>query len=119
MPIFDVGSPAFQGPTTVGTATSVKVWSGTVAALAAVSPAVTVRDITIVNQGTTSVYIVQGTIAPSATPNGLVLVAGGQLTIQGWTATTGTSTNDISAICLTGGGSSTVSAGLASNAWVV
>lgn len=112
MAVFAAGSPGFQGPTTVGTATSVKAWSGTVAALAGVSPAVTVRDITIVNTGTSSVYLVQGTIAPSATPNGLVLGAGDQITIQGWTATTGTSTTDISAICATGGGSSTVIAGL-------
>lgn len=122
MPIFDAGSSAFQGPTVVGTATGgYKVWSGTYSSLASISPAVTVRDITIVNTGQTTVYLNTGGTIPAGTSQlGLALGAGQQLTVQGWTATTNTTTNDWWAICSNASANlGTVIAGLASNAWVV
>lgn len=121
MPIFDVGSPAYQGPTSVGTTVPVKLWSGTVSALASVSPAAVVRDITIVNTGAGVLWVSSGSAAAvsSAGSTGMAVPAGAQLTIIGWTATTNTTTNDVWGIGQTNSGTVTAIAGLASNAWVV
>jgi hypothetical protein len=121
MPIFDAGSPAYQGPTSVGSSTPVKIWSGTVSALAAVSPAVTLHDITIVNTGVGVLWLCSGsaTAVSSAGSTGLAVPAGAQLTIIGWTTTSGTSTNDIWGIGQTNSGTVTAIAGLATLASVV
>ena len=77
------------------------------------------KDVTIINQGTATVYLSQGTTTASATPAGLQLAAGNQLTIQGYNVTAGTATTgNIWGICATGLSSSTLT-GLASVASVV
>jgi hypothetical protein len=113
LPIFDVGSPAYQATSVTNSA--IKIWSGTVSALASISPAVTVRDLTIVNAGTVTAYVGGSSVAGAAT--GAPLPSGGQLTIQGWTATTNTTTNDVWAI--TASGTTQLEAGLATLASVV
>ena len=50
------GSPAYQATASVGT-TATLVWSGTAASLAAISPAVTLRDITVINTGANPIYV--------------------------------------------------------------
>lgn len=113
MAIF-AGTPGFQGPTAVGTSAT-KIWSANSSALAALSPAVTLRDLTIVNQGPSTIYVGQSGVTSST---GTPVPDGGQLTIQGFTATSGTTAQDTYAICASGG-SATVIAGLASVASVV
>lgn len=98
MAIFSVGSPAYQAAS--GSTTAVKIWSGTASALAALSPAVTLRDFTVVNTGTVTIYVGGSSVAGAAT--GAPVPAGAQLTIQGWTATSNTSTNDVWAISAAG-----------------
>jgi hypothetical protein len=113
VPIFDVGSPAYQTYPIAQTASL--VWSGTFAPLGSISPAVTLRDITIINQGTASVVLGSGSVTATT---GLPLPAGAQLTIQGWTATSNNKNNDIYGICSNGTAVTTV-AGLATLASVV
>lgn len=113
MPLFDVGSPAYQGPTTVGTAASVKLWSGTVSALAGISPAVTVRDVMIQNTGTAVLYVSSGTQSiNTAVTAGVAVPVGAVLVLQGWTATTNTTTNDVYGIGGVATGATTAVAGL-------
>jgi hypothetical protein len=120
MPIFDAGSPAYQS-TTVGSSVPVKIWSGTVAALAAISPAVTLRDLTIVNTGTGVLWVSSGSAAAvsSAGSTGLAVPPGAQLTLIGWTATSNTTTSDVWGIGQTNSGTVTAIAGLATLASVV
>lgn len=114
MAIFDAGSPAYQTTATVG-GTAVRIWSGTFTALAGISPAVTLRDITILNTGANTLFIGGSSVATT----GLALPAGAQVTIQGWTATSNTTTNDIFAIAVSGAAASSTAAGLATLASVV
>jgi hypothetical protein len=110
--IFDSGSDAFQ-TSTPGTAATL-VFGGSTATLAGLSPAVTLRDVTIINTGATTCFVGSSSVTAAA---GLPLKAGQQVTIQGWTTTTGTTTNDIYAI--TSSGTTTCNAGLATVAAVV
>lgn len=116
MPIFDVGSPGYQGPTTVGTASSARVWSGTNSALVTANPtAVIVRDVMIQNTGTAPIYLASGTqntATASIADSGLAVPAGAIAVIQGWTATTNTTTSDVFAIAAYATGPSTAVAGL-------
>lgn len=120
MAIFDAGSPAFQQ--TTGSTTAVKIWSGTAGALASISPAVTVRDLVILNTGTVTVVVGGSNVATqsAATQNSasaMLLPAGAQMTIQGWSTTTDTVTNDVWGIAASG--TFNISAGLATVASVV
>jgi hypothetical protein len=108
----DNGSPAYQTASVGGTA--VRVWSGTFTALAGISPAVTVRDITIINTGSYTCYVG----GSSVTNVGLPLPPGAQLTVQGWSALSGTTTNDIFAVTASGATATSTVAGLATNAAV-
>jgi hypothetical protein len=77
------------------------------------------KDVTIINTGTTTVYVASGTTVAGATPIGLQVPAGGQVTVQGYNVTAGTATTgNIWGICATGLSSSTI-AGLATVASVV
>lgn len=117
--IFDAGSPAYQSAVG-GTATAVKIWSGTVSALASISPAVTLRDLTVLNNGTISIYIGVGTTAAQLTSGGVLVNPGGQVTIQGWVGTSNTTTNDLWGVGSTSvAGSFSTAAGLATLASVV
>lgn len=106
MAIFADG-PAYQ-TNTVTTAAHV-VFSANATALAALSPAVALHDVTIINTGTVTIYLGQPTNVTAAT--GIPLAPGQQITINGYTATSGTTTNDIWGI--TSAGTTTTEAGLA------
>ena len=112
--IFDVGSPAYQTQSYVG-GTAVLVWSGTVTALAGISPAVTVRDLTILNTGANVIYVG----GSSVTTAGLYLPPGAQVTVQGWAGTSNTTTRDVYAIAVSSSVTSSTAAGLATLASVV
>jgi hypothetical protein len=114
MAIFDAGSPAYQTQSYVG-GTAVLVWSGTVTALAGISPAVTLRDVTIQNTGSNVIYLG----GSSVTTAGLYLPPGGQVTIQGWAGTSNTTTRDIYGIAVSSSVTSSTAAGLATLASVV
>jgi hypothetical protein len=114
MPIFDVGSPAYQTQTYVG-GTAVIVWSGTFTALAGISPAVTVRDLTILNTGANAMYV-GGSAVTVLT--GCYVPPGAQLTVQGWAGTSNTTTRDVYAIA-SGAAPASAAAGLATLASVV
>jgi hypothetical protein len=113
MAIFDVGSPAYQTYSIAQTASL--VWSGTYSSLATIPTSVVLRDITIINQGTASVAVGGSTVTANT---GILIPAGGQLTIQGWTATPQRTTWDIYGICAAGT-AVTTAAGLATLASVV
>lgn len=114
MAIFDAGSPAYQTTATVG-GTAVRIWSGTFTALAGISPAVTLRDITILNTGANTLWVGGSSVTTAALP----LLPGQQVTVQGWSATSNTTTNDIFAIAASGAAASSTAAGLATLASVV
>ena len=77
------------------------------------------KDVTIMNTGTGTVYAAGGTTAAGAAPIGIPIAPGGQMTLQGYVQTAGTATfGNIYGICATGNSSSTT-AGLASVASVV
>ena len=113
--IFDVGSPAYQATASVGT-TATLVWSGTAASLAAISPAVTLRDITVINTGANPIFV-GGTSVTYAT--GMYVAPGAQLTVQGWSVTSNTVLHDVYAIVYGLGLTSSCAAGLATLASVV
>jgi hypothetical protein len=101
-----VWQPSNQSTTTFGAAGSITAGSA-------------LKDVTIINQGTATVYLSSGTTTAAATPSGLILGAGQQLTIQGYNITAGTATTgNIWGICATSLSSATVT-GLASVASVV
>jgi hypothetical protein len=104
------GSPGFQGPTAVSTSAQL-VWTGNSTALAALSPAVTLHDITIHNNGPSPVFI--GQTAVTAVTGAQVAV-GETVTYNGWSVTSGTTTRDVYAICASG--SATVEVALATTA---
>jgi hypothetical protein len=114
VPLFDVGSPAYQGPNTIG-GTAALIWSGTYSPLGSVSPAVTCRDISIINTGTATCYVGGSSVTTAALPLG----PGQQVTVQGWTATSDKTTSDIYGITTGGGTQTTTVAGLATVASVV
>lgn len=113
MALFDGGSLAFQGPTSV-TTSAVRVWTADTSALSALSPAVTLRHIVVQNAGTASMYVGAASVTTST---GQIVPAGGALQIQGLNIVTGTTTYDVYAI--TAAGTTTVYAGLATNSWTV
>lgn len=74
MPIFDAGSTPFQ-QTSVGTV-GTQFWTTSPGGTALTNP----RDITVINAGTTGVYVTGGSVI---TLSGVWLAPGGQLTVQG------------------------------------
>jgi hypothetical protein len=113
--IFDVGSPGYQATATVG-GTAVLVWTGTFTALAAISPAVTVRDVTVINTGANQCWVGGTSVSVST---GLWLAPGAQVTVQGWSATSNTTLHDVYAISVSGALATSTAAGLATLASVV
>lgn len=113
--LFDVGSPAYQTTALVG-GTAVLVWSGTFTALAGISPAVTLRDVSVINTGANVLWVGASAVT---TVTGMYLPPGAQMTIQGWAGTSNTTTRDIYAIATSGAATSSTAAGLASLASVV
>lgn len=113
MAIF-AGAPGFQGPTAVGTS-AVAVWTANSSALAALSPAVTLNDVMVQNNGPSTIYVGQSGVTSTT---GLPVKAGKSVVLPGFTATSGTTANDVYAICASGG-SAVVEAGLATTDIVV
>ena len=113
MALFDVGSAAYQTNTVGGTAHL--IWTGNSAALGSVSPAATLRDISVINTGTATCWVGGSSVTTAALP----LLPGQQVTVQGWQSTSGVTTQDIYGITIGGGTVTTTAAGLASVASVV
>lgn len=84
------------------------VFTGNSTGLAALSPAVTLKDITIVNTGAVNIFLGSSSVTAAT---GLILRPGNQVTIQGWTETSGTTTYDVYGI--TSSGTTTTEAALA------
>jgi hypothetical protein len=92
----------------------------TFGALGSVSASAVLKDVTVINQGTTSVYIASGSIASSTPTLGVLLPVGGQLTIQGYSGTVGTAGSLwAQAGSITAGLTGAVAVGMASVASVV
>lgn len=104
MAIFANG-PAYQSTAVTNSATL--VFGGSTTTLAAISPAVTLRNVTLFNSGTTTAFIG----GSSATTAALPLAPGQQVLLQGYTTTTGTTTHDLYGI--TSAGTTIINAGLA------
>jgi hypothetical protein len=113
MAAFEGTAPSNQ-TNSVGSGAAVDVFTANATAFAALSPAVTLHDVTIINVGPATVYLGSSSVTAAT---GLALKAGQQATIQGWTATTGTTTNDVWAI--TSSGTAEVIGALATLASVV
>lgn len=111
MALFDSGSPAYQARTVGGTAAL--IWSGTATALGTLP--IQLRDISIMNVGSATVYVGGSSVTTAAFP----LLPGQQLTCQGWLGTADTTTQDIYGITVGGGTVASTVAGLATVASVV
>jgi hypothetical protein len=61
--------------------------STTFGSLGSVPTTATLKDVTIVNQGSVAVYVSWGSISSSTTTLGLQIPVGGQLTVQGYSVT--------------------------------
>lgn len=122
MALFETGIVQVQS--TVGTLSAL-VWqpsntsTTTFGAAGSITAGSVLKDVTIINTGTATISLASGTTTAGATPVGLQLPAGAQVTIQGYNVTAGTATTgNIWGICATGLSTSTI-AGLASVASVV
>jgi len=87
-------SAIVQVNSSIGTISSL-IWNPgntsatTFGALGSVPATSTLKDVTVINQGTVSVYVSSGSIASSTPTLGVLLPVGGQLTIQGYSGTFG------------------------------
>ena len=122
VPLFETG--IVQVNSAVGTLSSL-IWqpsnqsTTTFGALGSITTGDVLRDVTILNTGSGTIYAAAGTTVAGAAPIGIPIAPGGQMTLQGYVQTAGTATfGNIYGICATGGASST-QAGLASVASVV
>lgn len=94
MALFEAG--IVQSNTSVGTIASL-VWNPTNTStttfgpLGSVASTATLKDLTIINTGTVTVYLNSGSVA-AATANGIPLNPGGQLTLQGYSVSSPTGT---------------------------
>ena len=121
MPIFEAGIQ--QVNSSIGTSSSL-IWNPentsttTFGALGSVSTTATLKDVTIVNTGTVTVFAGSGSLAAGNVATPLAIPVGGQVTIQGYSVVnpSGT-TGQIWGNTTTGTGSTL--AGLASVASVV
>ncbi len=92
MAVFEAG--IVQVNSAIGTISSL-IWNPsntsatTFGALGSVPAASLLKDVTVINQGTVTIYVGSGSI-PSSTPTlGAAIPAGGQLTFQGYSGTVG------------------------------
>jgi hypothetical protein len=122
VPLFE--SSIVQVNSAVGTLSSL-IWqpantsATTFGSLGSVTAGDVLHDVTIMNTGAGTVYASAGTTTAGAGVAGLPINPGGQVTLQGYAVTAGTSVaGNIYGICTTGASSSTT-AGLASVASVV
>lgn len=113
MALFAGGSATVQTNTIGGTAHL--IWTSNSASLGSVSPAATIHDVSIINTGTATCWVGGSSVTTAALP----LLPGQQVTVQGWTSTTGVTTQDIYGITIGGGTQTSTLAGLASVASVV
>ncbi len=117
MPLFETG--IVQVNSAVGTLSSL-IWqpsnlsATTFGAFGSITALDVLKDVTIINTGSGTVYASAGTTTAGAGVAGIPINPGGQLTLQGYNITAGTSVaGNIYGICTTGASSSTT-AGLAS-----
>ena len=117
MPLFE--SNIVQVNSAVGTLSSL-IWSPsnvsatTFGSLGSITAGDVLHDVTIINTGSGTVYASAGTTTAGAGVAGIPINPSGQLTLQGYSVTAGTSVaGNIYGLCTTGASSSTV-AGLAS-----
>lgn len=114
MAFFSTTPPAFQGPTAVGTATAVQIYSGTgvtVAGTAYSFPAgVTLSNLTIQNSGANTAYVGAGSTVTTAT--GLPVPAGATVVIEASQAKGATGVFNLWAIAAQASGATTVEASL-------
>ena len=89
MPLFETGIVQVS---TVGTLSAL-IWSpsngstSTFGALGSITTGDVLKDVTIINTGSGTVYAAGGTTAAGAAPIGIPIPPGGQLTIQGYNVT--------------------------------
>ena len=122
MPLFETGIVQVS---TVGTLSAL-IWNPsngsttTFGSLGSITTGDVLHDVTIINTGSGTVYAAAGTTTAGATPIGIQIPPGGQLTIQGYNVTAAASVQGgpIYALCATGA-SSSVKVGLSSVASVV
>lgn len=122
MPLFETG---IVQTTTVGTLSSL-IWNPsnqsqtTFGSLGSITTGDVLKDVTIINTGTGTIYAAGGTTVAGAAPIGIPIPPGCQMTIQGYNVTAASTVagGPIYGICATGGTASTT-AGLASIASVV
>lgn len=118
MPLFETG--IVQVNSAVGTLSSL-IWNPsngsttTFGSLGSITTGDILKDVTILNTGTGTIYAAGGTTVAGAAPIGLPIPPGGQLTIQGYNVTAAATVpgGPVYGICATGAASSTT-AGLAS-----
>jgi len=96
--------PAYQSTSVTNSATL--VFGGSITTLAAITPAVTLKNVTLFNSGTTTAFIGGSSTTSAALP----LAPGQQVLIEGYSTTSGTTTHDLYAI--TAAGTTTINAGL-------
>ena len=120
MAIFEAGIQ--QVNSSIGTASSL-IWNPTNTSattfgpLGSVNASATLKDVTILNTGTVTVYAGSGSLSQGGTQAPLAIPVGGQLTIQGYSVTPSGTVGQIWGNVLTGTGST--KAGLASVASVI
>lgn len=115
MALFATGVASQSTTLPSGGTTATIVWDPNSTALAALSPAVTLKDVTLLNAGANLCWLGQSSVT---TTTGVPLSPGQQVTIQGSTYTSGSTTGRIYAIC-GAGTATTVLADLATLASVV
>ncbi len=122
MPLFE--SNIVQINSSVGTVSSL-IWNPentsttTFGALGSVASTATLKDVTILNTGSSTIYVGSGSISAAST-NGLAIPAGGQLTVQGYSVVSPTgTTGQIWAQTGVVGQTSSTTAGIATVASVV
>lgn len=95
MPLFETG--IVQVNSSVGSISSL-IWqpsnisTTTFGSLGSVTAGDTLKDVTIINTGTGTIYVGGGSAAAAALPTGTPVVPSGQVTLQGYNVTSGTST---------------------------
>jgi hypothetical protein len=96
--------PAYQSTTVTNSATL--VFGGSTTTLAAITPAVPLKNVTLFNAGTTTAFVGGSSVTTAA----LAIAPTQQILIEGYLTTSGTTTHDLYAI--TANGTTIINAGL-------
>jgi hypothetical protein len=118
--VFESGIVQVSSPGTV----SALIWNPsntsatTFGSLGSVPASSVLKDVTVINQGTVTVYVNTGSASAASGTIGVPIPAGGQLTIQGYSGTVGTA-GSLWAQTVVVGQTGLVAVGMASVASVV